>query len=257
MTSQQPDSGAPAGSLARVQEALDRGDHGEVLRVTDAILADRPGDDAAHELRARALLAVGRLEEAERHAADAVRLDPDEIRYRELLAETLAAGGAHRDAAVEYGRLARNDPRQRDWALAEAGELLSAAEAEDAVAAARRAVRLDAQDAAAQLALARALTRIGEAGGALTAASIASELQPDDVRAREALADARWLSQQDAAAFTDFRNLAAELTGPDRRRVIAKARSLYRGHAGPIGRLVAGWQALFGLALRSGWINVR
>ena len=257
MTDQRPDNGAREGSLAPVQEALDRGDHGEVLRLTDAILANRPGDDAAHELRARALLAVGRLHEAERHAADAVRLDPDEIRYRELLAETLAAGGAHRDAAVEYARLARNDPRQRDWALAEAGELLSAADAEDAVAAARRAVRLDSRDAAAQLALARALTRIGEAGGALTAASIAAELQPDDVHAREALADARWLSQQDAAAFADFRTLAGELAGGDRQRVVAKARALYRGHAGPIGRLVTGWPALFDLALRSGWINVR
>ena len=86
-------SGSIAG-LSTVQEALDRGDHQEVLRLTDAILAERPGDDAAHELRARALLALGRLDEAGRHAADAVRLDPDEIRYRELLAETLAAGGA-------------------------------------------------------------------------------------------------------------------------------------------------------------------
>ena len=93
----------------------------EVLRLTDALLADRPGDDAAHELRARALLALGRIDEAEQHAADAVRLDPDEIRYRELLAQVLAARGAHRDAAAEYGRLARNDPRQREWLLAEAG----------------------------------------------------------------------------------------------------------------------------------------
>jgi protein O-GlcNAc transferase len=236
---------------------MDRGDHAEVLRLTEAILAERPGDDAAHELRARALLAMGRLEDAGRHAADAVRLDPDEIRYRELLAETLAAGGAHREAAVEYGRLARNDPRQRDWVLAEAGELLSAADAEDAVLAARRAVRLDPRDGAAQLALAQALARLGDAGGALAAASIAAELQPGDLHAREALADARWLSHQDAAALADFRELARVLDGPGRERVVTKARSLYRQHAGPLGRLVAAWPALFGLALRFGWIGVR
>ncbi|MGH2457186.1 MAG: tetratricopeptide repeat protein, partial [Candidatus Limnocylindria bacterium] len=115
------------GSLDEVQAALDRRDHAEVLRLTDAILGERPGDDAAHELRARALLALGRSEEAERHAADAVRLDPDEIRYRELLAQILAARGAHRDAAAEYGRLARNDPRQQAWMVAEAGERLDAA----------------------------------------------------------------------------------------------------------------------------------
>jgi tetratricopeptide (TPR) repeat protein len=253
MTALPPDSP----SLASVQEALDRGDHADVLQRTDAILAERPGDDAAHELRARALLALGRVDEAEGHAADAVRLDPDEIRYRELLAETLAAAGAHRDAAAEYGRLARGDPRQRDWALAEAAELLSGADAEDAVVAARRAVRLDATDGEAQLALARALTRVGEARGALAAASLAVELLPASALARETLADARWLSQQDAAAFGDFRSLASDLTGAARERVLAKARSVYRRSAGPIGRLVAGWPWLFNLALRFGWVTVR
>lgn len=241
-------------TLATVQAALDGGDHEDVLRLTDGILATRPGDDAAHELRARALLALGRSEEAERHAADAVRLDPDEIGYRELLAQVLAARGAHRDAAVEYGRLARNDPRQRDWVLAEAGERLSAAEAGEAVDAARRAVRLSASDPAAQLALARALTRVGDGSGALAAATIAGELLPGDLRAREALADARWLTQQDAAALADFRALARELTGVDRDRVITKARALYRQRAGIVGRLLVGWPWLFGRALRAGWI---
>jgi predicted Zn-dependent protease len=142
-------------TLASVQSALERGDHEEVLRLTDAILAERPGDDAAHEMRARALLALGRADEAQRHAADAVRLDPEEIRYRELMAEVLSAGGAHRDAAVEYGRLARNDPRQRAWILAEAGERLDADQAARAADAARRAVRLDPADAEAQLGHAR------------------------------------------------------------------------------------------------------
>jgi predicted Zn-dependent protease len=252
-----PEPAAPNATQASVQEALDRGDHPAVLRLTGEILAVRPGDDAAHELRARSLLALGRVDEAERHAADAVRLDPDEIRYRELLAQTLVAEGAHRDAAVEYGRLARNDPRQREWVLAEAGERLSAAEADEAVDAARRAVRLDAADPAAQLALARALTRVGEASGALAAATIASELLPDDARARETLADARWLTQHDAAAFALFRDLADSFTGADRDRVIAKARALYRHHAGPAGRLLAHWPWLFVLALRAGWISIR
>jgi cytochrome c-type biogenesis protein CcmH/NrfG len=252
-----PERDAPIATQASVQEALDRGDHQAVLRLTDEILASRPGDDAAHELRARSLLALGRIEEAERHAADAVRLDPDEIRYRELLAQALAARGAHRDAAVEYGRLSRNDPRQRDWVLAEAGERLSAADADEAVDAARRAVRLNAADPAAQLALARALTRVGDGSGALVAATIATELLPGDARASETLADARWLTQQDAAALAGFRTLAGSLAGADRARVIAKARALYRQHAGPAGRLVAAWPWLFGLALRAGWIAIR
>ncbi|HEX7197375.1 MAG TPA: tetratricopeptide repeat protein, partial [Candidatus Limnocylindria bacterium] len=66
-------------SLAEVPRALEREDHDTVLRLTGELLAERPGDDALHEYRARALLALGRLDEAERHAQDAVRLDPDEI----------------------------------------------------------------------------------------------------------------------------------------------------------------------------------
>ncbi len=243
-------------ALSSVEGAFERGDHNEVLRLTEAMLAERPGDDAAHEFRARSLLALGRAEEAERNAADAVRLDPDEIRYRELLAQVLAARGAHRDAAVEYGRLAHNDPRQPAWVVAEAAERLDAAQAMEAVEAARRAVRLDPANAAAQLALAQGLSRTGDARGALQAAGKAVELLPGDPAAREVLADARWLAGQDAAAFSDFRLLAVELSGSARDRVVGKARSLYRAQAGFIGRLVAAVPWLFALALRTGWVHV-
>jgi predicted Zn-dependent protease len=240
-----------------LRAAHDRGDHPEVLRLTDALLAQRPGDDAAHELRARALLALGRLAEAERHAQDAVRLDPEEIRYRELLAEVLAAGGAHRDAAAEFGRLARNDPAQGEWQVAEAHERIEAAQPAMGDDAARRAVRLDPNDDRAQLELARALVRTGDARGAVQAASAAARLRPGDPAAREALADARWLADEDAAAFEDFRALASELSGADRARVVTKARELYRQHAGWFGRLVAAIGPLFGAALERGWIGVR
>ena len=193
-------------SVTELQDALARGDHDRVLRLTDAVLAERPGDDAAHELRARALLALGRLDEAELHADDAVRLDPDEVRYRELLAEVLSRRGAHRDAAAEFGRLARNDPRQSAWTLAEAQERLGAAQPEMSVEAARRAVKLDARSAPAQLALSRALARIGDARGALQAATLAVELLPGEPAPAEALADAWWLADRDAAA--EFGRLA-------------------------------------------------
>jgi predicted Zn-dependent protease len=242
--------------LHDVAEALERGDHELVLRQTDALLAERPGDDAAHEYRARALLALGRVEEAERHAQDAVRLDPDEIRYRELLAEILSEEGAHRDAAAEFGRLARNDPRQATWTLAEARERIDAAQPDMGVEAARRAVRLDPSNAAAQLALAQALARTGDARGAFQAATRATELLPGDPEAREALADAYWLADEDAAAFAEFRALADELGGSDRERVVAKARSLYRQHAGLFGRLVVGIGPVFELAFRRGWLRV-
>lgn len=243
-------------TIDELRDAHERGDHELVLRLTDAALAERPGDDAAHEYRARALLALGRLDEAERHAADAVRLDPEEIRYRELLAEVLSAVGAHRDAAVEYGRLARNDPRQTRWTVAEARERLGAAQPSMSVDAARRAVRLAPENGRAQLALSQALARSGDAHGALQAATLATRLLPGDPGAREALADAHWLSDQDAAAFAEFRALAGELDHEGRERVIRKARTLYRQRAGWPGRMVAGVGPLFSLAFGRGWLRV-
>jgi predicted Zn-dependent protease len=242
--------------LDDVRDALERGDNDLVLQLTDALLAERPGDDAAHEYRARALLALGRLDEAERHANDAVRLDPDEIRYRELLAQVLSSGGAHRDAAAEFGRLARNDPRQTAWTVAEAQERLGASQPAMGVEAAQRAVRIEPRNGSAQLALSQALARIGDARGAFQAAGAAMRLLAGLPEAREALADARWLSNDDATAFDEFRSLANELTGANRDRVVAKARTLYHQHAGWPGRLVAGLGPLFSLAFRRGWLHV-
>lgn len=242
--------------FGEIEAALAAGDQERVLRLSEAVLAERPGDDAAHELRARALLALGRLDEAEAHAADAVRLDPDEIRYRELLADVLSRRGAHRDAAAEYGRLARGDPRQPAWTVAEARERLGAAQPHMSVEAAQRAVKLDARNPQAQLALSRALARIGDARGALQAATVAAELLPGEPAAREALADALWLADRDGAAFGVYRSLALELHEDDRQRVTQKARTLYRHQAGWAGKGLASIGPLFGLAFRNGWIIV-
>lgn len=243
--------------LDQIRDALERGDMRAVLDRTEALLAEHPGNDAAHEYRARALLALGRVDEAERHVQDAVRLDPEEIRYRELLAEVLSTEGAHRDAAAEFGRLARNDPREASWTVAEARERIDAAQPQMGVDAARRAVKLEPGNGRAQLALAQALTRTGDARGAFQAATQAVRLMPGDPGAREALADAQWLADEDVAAFGEFRALANELDGPDRERVIAKARALYGQHAGWLGRLAAGIGPLFAFGFVRGWLDVR
>jgi tetratricopeptide (TPR) repeat protein len=229
----------------------------EALARTTARIRERPGDDAAHAERATALLELGRLEEAERDAADAVRLDPEEVRYRELLAAIQSRRGEHADAAAEYARLARRDPRQVAWTVAEAAERMDAADAEKGVEAARRAVRLDPGNFEAQLALARGLVRLGDAASALPAAQRASDLRPSDASGREALADALWLAARGPAAFDEFKALAGELSGRDRERILAKARSLYRQRAGWLGRLVAGSASTFAVAFRRGWLNLR
>jgi predicted Zn-dependent protease len=221
-----------------------------------ARLAERPGDDAAHEARARALLMLGQLAEAETDAMDAVRLDPDEVRYRELLAEIQSRRGEHADAASEYARLARRDPRQVAWTVAEAAERIDGSDAAKGVEAARRAVRLEPQNYDAQLALARGLIRVGDAAGALAAAKRASDLRPGDMAGRETMADALWLAAHEAEAFNEFRALTDELSADDRARVLAKARTLYRGQAGWIGRRIASVHTIFAFALRRGWLSV-
>lgn len=238
-------------------QALERGDHAAALDLTVRVLDATPGDDAAHAVRARALLALGRLDEAERHAADAVRLDPEEIAYRELLAQVRSEGGAHGDAAYEYGRLARLDPRQTEWVAAEARERADASQPETAVLAARRALRLDPQNGSAQLALARALVALRDKRESLQAARRALELLPGDVGARELVADAQRLAGEDAAAFAEYRALAADLRAADRARIVDKARRLYRQRSGGIERALAGWRPLFAFAFRSGWLSVR
>ena len=247
----------PDPDLDHVAAAVERGDHATVIELTGARLVERPGDDAAHAQRARALLAHGRLEDAEADAMDAVRLDPDEVRYRELLAEIQSQRGEHADAAVEYARLARRDPRQVAWTVAEAAERIEGADAARGVEAARRAVRLEPQNFDAQLALARGLIRVGDAAGALPAAKRATDLRPGDAAGRETLADALWLAEQAPAAFHEFRVLADELRGADLQRVLAKARSLYRGQATWARRLSTRPRPLFALALRRGWLRVR
>jgi len=188
---------------------------------------------------------------------DAVRLDPDEIRYRELLAEIQSRRGEHSDAAAEYARLARNDPRQVAWTLAEAAERLEGADATSGVEAARRALRLEPRNFDAQLTLARGLVRLGAPREALTAAGRAAELRPGDARARESLADALWLAERRADAFHLLGDLAQELAGADRARVTAKARALYGERAAWLGRLLVAIPPLFARALLRGWIDVR
>lgn len=238
-------------------ERPEASDPAQAVAVATERLAVRPGDDAAHEARARALLTLDRLEEAEADAMDAVRIDPDEVRYRELLAEIQSRRGEHRDAAAEYARLARQDPRQVAWTVAEAAERIEGSDAGKGVEAARRAVRLEPTNFEAQLALARGLVHLGDAAGALSAAKRASDLRPADRSGRETLADALWLVGHSAAAFHEFRVLAEELSGADRGRVLAKARTLYRSHAGWFGRLAASMPTLFTFGLRRGWLTVR
>ena len=96
----------------------------------------------------------------------------------------------------------------------------------------------------------------GDGPGAYRAAGAALRLLGGRPDAREALADARWLTNEDAAAFSEYRALAGELGGDDRRRVLKKARTLHEQRAGLLGRLLARIAPLWELGFRLGWIRV-
>ena len=147
--------------------------------------------------------------------------------------------GAHRDAAVEFGRLARNDPRQTTWTVAEAEERLGAAQPGMGVDAARRAVRLAPDNGRAQLALAQALARTGDARGAFQAATRAASCCPA-IRppARRWPMPSGWRRGRGCLRRVPGARRRARPAAP--RRVVRKARTLYRQHAGWLGRLVAG-----------------
>ena len=103
------DHAVTGSTLTSVRAALEREDDELVLRLTDALLAERPGDDAAHEYRARALLAIGRLDEAERHAAGCRAARP----RRDPLSRAACQSCARGRPSGRRGRvrgLARNDP---------------------------------------------------------------------------------------------------------------------------------------------------
>lgn len=221
-------------------------------------VVERPGDDSAHEARARALVAIGRLDEAELEAQSAVRLDPDEVRYRELLAEILSARGSHRDAAAEYLRLAVRDPRQASWIRAVAVERMAGGEAGQAAEAARAALRLDAGDGVAALTLTRALVELGIARQALVAAARLAELLPGDPDAREAWADAHALAGEGTAAFAEYAALMTDLSpaDPRRRRVEARARALYGADPSRRRRWLAALPWLFGALFRAGRLRL-
>ena len=211
-----------------VADGARAGRYDEVLRLTDAILAETPGRRCGPRVsRARpARPRPARRGGASRAGRGAARSRGDPL-SRAAGPGPLARGGpsrrggrvraarAQRSRARRPGRWRRpasdSAPRSPRWASRPRGAPCSS-------------IRATVE---AQLALAQALTRTGDARGAFQAASLAAELLPGDPEAREALADAQWLAGQEAAAFEEFRALANDLDRqrPRPRRDARRARS--------------------------------
>ena len=129
-TIRERDSHDPGAGLARRHPGPHRRTRRRRLTVVEdpaARLADRPGDDAAHEAAGPRLLALGR---ARTRPWPRPRTPCASTRTRSATAScwprSCPPAGAHRDAADEYARLARLDPRLVEWPRAEAAERLAA-----------------------------------------------------------------------------------------------------------------------------------
>jgi tetratricopeptide (TPR) repeat protein len=99
-----------AARLILAQVALDRGRPTEALRLAE-VAADLPGGEAAGAVRARALAAAGRIEEAERVAAAAAAAEQGGVAARLGLARVLARLGRRDEAAALARAILVEDPR--------------------------------------------------------------------------------------------------------------------------------------------------
>ena len=211
-------------------------------------------DDAAHEYRARAFLALGRLPEAEEHAQAAVRLDPDEIRYGGLLAQVLSAEGAPR-CRGRVGRLARNDPRETAWTIArrprsgsersQPGMGVDTGSPGSAAGAGRRPRPAGAGAGPGPTGDARGVSRAQPRPGCFPTTRLAARPRPMPLARR----------RRTAPRSTSTPRWPAGFAAPDRERVARKARTLHRRPRLARGRALAAIGPAFDLALRNGWVR--
>jgi Flp pilus assembly protein TadD len=86
----------------------------QALESANAAIRLDPGQDRAHELKGRSLLARGELDAAEAALAEATRLRPGNQRARRWLAHTLFKQGRFQHALTLSRRAARFAPRDTD-----------------------------------------------------------------------------------------------------------------------------------------------
>jgi tetratricopeptide (TPR) repeat protein len=96
------------------RQARQAGRHEEAERALEQALAMSPGSTIIlHEL-ALVEMDAGRLDQAEVHAREAVRLEPRTAEWHAALGEVLARRGVYREASEAFGRAASLEPRP-EW----------------------------------------------------------------------------------------------------------------------------------------------
>ena len=221
-------------------------------------LAERPGDDAAHELRARALLALGRLEEAEAARPwTPCASTPTRSATASCWPRSCRARGEHRDAAAEYRAWRAAIPAPEWLTVAEAGERLEAPRRRRR--ASRRPERRSGStrgNGRAQLALAQGLVHLAtRAAPTRPRRARCDLLRPTAPRAKRSRTRAGWRGTR-----RGVRRLPRPGPRAGGRRLHAgwstRRAALYRPGAGWLGRLVTWLPFCFAVAFRRGWLTV-
>lgn len=200
---------APGAAEPRLLEGevlLKQGLSGEALERFDAVLA---GAEVEHDMvreasvgRARALLDLGRTDQAVAAAADAGRAGGP----ASLLGRALLAAGRPVEAVDVYRRAVADGEEDAATLSGLGGALLEAGRPEDARRAFSRSIETGAS-AAARLGLGRALEALGDREGSVSSYREAAAALPSYAPAQMALAEVEWRAgdgQEAIRTLVDF-----------------------------------------------------
>jgi tetratricopeptide (TPR) repeat protein len=137
------------------QHLLDRRLWQPARRVWDEVLAERPGDAAAHFARGVALAGIGVPGEALEAFRRAVVLDGRTVAYRLRLADLLWAGERYHEAMEEWRRVIALEPGRIEARLRLAGALRQAGQWLEAIVEYQRVLQIAPDDPVARRALGR------------------------------------------------------------------------------------------------------
>jgi tetratricopeptide (TPR) repeat protein len=166
---------------------IQRGRHADAVAKIAAALARNPRAAPFHGNYATALQALGRLDEAQKHYQEAVRLDPNYADAHNNLGALLEKRARHREAIAAY-RAALKARANFAEAHQNLGQLLRATGAlDEAVKHLREAIRLRPDYAEAHRGLGLALGRQNKVDESIVALRRAIELKPDDAEAHNHL----------------------------------------------------------------------
>jgi tetratricopeptide (TPR) repeat protein len=179
---------SPAGATARVEQLAVLGRLDEAERRARDALTDHPGDAGLLAALAHVLLRDQRYADGLAAAQAAVAADPESDRPHRLCGILLSYLGRHHEATFAVHHALMLAPQEPAVAVGYSLVLQRAGRLQDALDVARRAVALNPEWAHAQHRLANAALARGDRVTARAALAEALRLDPDDAAARHDLA---------------------------------------------------------------------